>query len=221
VYYHCTRKKRATPCDEKCIEERRLEEQIFTFLRSVYLDEHELEEGLKAIEEARKKETAVGGGVRNAVEAALERCTRGLDNLTKLFYRELIGEDEFVKQRAELVQEREKLNQRLQSLGTEQWIEPARKLFRFNNRAVFWLTHGTATEKRLILATIGSNPTLGSKKLNIYARKPFVSIQERGSFCNWSAIVNDVRTFLTENPAFVIPALPEPNRVLKNEPIQA
>ena len=208
VYYHCTRKKRAIICNEKCIEERELEQQIVAFLRSIYLDEHEVDEGLRTIEKERVNE--IGVGVKEAVESALDSCTRGLDKLTKLFYRELIGEDEFVRQRAELIQERTKLNERLQHLRTEQWVEPLRNLFRFNNRAVFWLTHGTADEKRLILATVGSNPTLISKKLNIDARKPFLRIQQRGSFCNWSTIVNDVRTLLTEDPALMIPALPDP-----------
>ena len=42
-----------------------------------------------------------GGGIRETIESALESCTRGLDKLTKLLYRELIEEDEFVRQRAE------------------------------------------------------------------------------------------------------------------------
>jgi hypothetical protein len=214
VYYHCTRKKRVVTCNEKCIEEDKLEEQIARFLRSVYLNEHEVDEALNAIEEERKKEISIGGGAKDAIEAALESCTRGLDNLTKLFYRELIGEDEFTRQRATLIQERTKLNQRQEQLGTEQWIEPVRNLIWFNNRAVFWLTHGTEAEKRLILSTIGSNPILHSKKLNIHARKPFVTIQQRGFSCNWSAIVNDVRTYFKQEapPDFTIPELkPIPN----------
>jgi hypothetical protein len=41
-------------------------------------------------------------------------------------------------------------------LNTERWVEPSKRLFLFSNRAIFWLTHGTIDEKRLILATVGS-----------------------------------------------------------------
>jgi hypothetical protein len=60
----------------------------------------------------------------------------------------------------------------------------ARVLLDRMRRSALTAEHGTPTEKRLILATVGSNPTLVSKKLDIYAAKPFARIQERGSFCN-------------------------------------
>lgn len=210
VYYHCTRKKRGADCREKCIEERDLEEQVATFLKQIHLDQQETDKLLTGIEEERTRNREAGDGVKRGIEMALESCTRNLDNLTKLRYRELISDEEFVRQRGELVQEQMKLKQQLQQADSESWIEPSRRLFLFSNRAIYWLTHGTTTEKRLILATVGSNLTLTSKKLNIDARKPFTILQERGSFSNWSASVNDVRTFFSENPGFEIPLLPEP-----------
>lgn len=211
VYYHCTRKKRDMVCTEKCVEEKQIERQVLGFLETIRLDQQEIDNGLQAIEAERTKEYADGSAVKQSIEAALESCTRGLDNLTKLRYRELITDEEFIRQRGELVKEQLKLNQRLQQLDTEAWIEPSRNLFLFSNRAVFWLTHGTAAEKRLIFSTVGSNPTLLGKNLSISARKPFLTLQQRGSFCNWSAVVNDVRTFFRAEPGFVVPLLPEPD----------
>jgi hypothetical protein len=86
-----------------------------------------------------------------------------------------------------------------------------RNLFLFSNRAVFWLAHGTSQEKRLIVATVGSNLSLRAKKLSIYAARPFRVLEKNAQNRNWCTIVNDVRIFFREEPGFVIPLLPEPD----------
>lgn len=210
VYYHCTRKKRSVQCREKCVEEGYLEEQILAFLKSIYLDRQAVDEYLAVIEKERTKERQLSG-VKLTLTNALESCARHLDNLTKMRYRELIPDDEFRGQRAELIQEQSRLNERLGLLNGEQWIEPLRRLFLFSNRAVFWLAHGTATEKRQILSTIGSNLTLTAKQLNIDALKPFLILQKNQSISGRWTVVHDVRTFFAAEPAVVIPLLPEPH----------
>jgi site-specific DNA recombinase len=184
TYYHCTHRKRDIVCNEKCAEEGQLQEQILLFLNSIYLVQQELDRLLAVIEDERVKESHDGGGIKQAVQSSMERCARNLDNLTKLRYRDLIGDEEFIRQRADLTQEQSKLKQRLQRLNTEQWIEPSRNLFLFSNRAAFWLTHGTASERRLILSSIGSNLALQNKKLSIDAKEPFRILQKHRSFTN-------------------------------------
>jgi site-specific DNA recombinase len=210
VYYHCTHKKARMACREKCLEEGQLEGQILVFLKSIHLDRNEVERALAAVDGERKKEHNSDGGLKKSIERALESCARHTDNLTKLRYRDLIGEDEFVRQRAGLNREEITLRERLQELGTENWIEPSRQLFLFSNRAVFWLTHGTITEKRLILSTVGSNLNLKAKKLSIHANEPFQILERRRSISTWCALVNDVRTAFRKNPGLVIPVLVEP-----------
>jgi site-specific DNA recombinase len=211
VYYHCTHKKVGAKCSEKSVEEEKLEDQIVGFLKEIDLNDDELKEPLAILDAERKKEQQTGDGMARSVERALESSERNLDNLTKLRYRELIDDDRYLRQKAELSKEGIALKQRLELLRTENWIEPSRNLFLFSNRALFWLAHGTIEEKRLILATVGSNLSLSAKKLNIDAKKPFRVLQENGQFRNWQAIVNDVRTFFREEPGFVIPLLPEPD----------
>ncbi len=214
VYYHCTHKKRDIQCREKCIEEDQLERQIVAFLESIYLNRSEVDHVLAIIEEERKKDRHTCGTVKDAIERALEASLRNADNLTKMRYRELIADEEFIHQRSELSQEQAKLTQRLQQLNMEQWIEPSQKLFLFSNRALFWLTHGSISEKRLILATTGSNPVLTSKQLSIGARNPFLILRRSDNIRNWSTVVNDVRTFFRAEPDFVIPLLPDPKEEL-------
>lgn len=195
VYYHCTHKKANNPCREKCVEEGQLEKQVLVFLKSIYLSQREVEEAFGAVEEERKKEHLSDHGIKQSVEQALANCVRSLDNLTKMRFRELIKDEEFIRQRAELNREESKLQERLENLKTESWIEPSRNLFLFSNRAVFWLVHGTPSEKRLILSTVGSNLTIKAKQLSIDARKPFQILQRSRSISTWCARINDVRTF--------------------------
>lgn len=209
LYYHCTRKNRTFRCREKYVQELEIEDQICDFLRDIQLDQKDLVESLAAIEEERVRERSSGDGIKQNIEKELGICRRSLGNLTKLRYRELINDEEFVRQREELSHEEIKLAERLNQIKTQDWIEPSKSLFLFSNRAIFWLTHGTIEEKRLILSTIGSNLTISDKKLSISAKEPFRLIQQHGSCRNWWALVNDVRTFFRENPEIKVPLLPE------------
>lgn len=210
MYYRCTHKKAGVICREQSVEERQLEKQISSFLQSIYLSREEVDKAFAVIEEERKKEQLTGDSIKQGIETAIENAARNLDSLTKLRYRELISDEEFIRQRKELMQEQVGLNQRLQQLNTEQWIGPSQRLFLFSNRAIFWLTHGSIQEKRLILATAGSDPTLMDKTLNIYARNPFLVLQTSPTIRDWWTIVNDVRTFFCSDPDFVVPLLPDP-----------
>lgn len=210
VYYHCTHRRRGMQCDERVIEERKLEDEIVAFLGRTHIDDSELNRALAAIEAEQKTSRASSAEVKNSILKAIDACRRELDNLTKLRYRELIEDEEFVRQRTELVKKEKALRQQYDAEILESWIEPSRNLFLFSNRAIFWLTHGGVDEKRLILATVGSNPILKSKKLSIDARYPFSILDKPRESSDWWAIVNDVRTFFLTNSGFVIPLLPDP-----------
>lgn len=214
VYYHCTHKNRNVRCQERCIEEDDLQRQACAFLARVTLGREEVDRLLAILDKERITEGNSGRNLVSAVERALESSRRSSDNLTQLRYREIISDEEFLRQRAELSQEQAKLSQRIKQLNAEQWIEPSRRLFLFSNRAIFWLVHGTIDQKRLILATVGSNLTIKAKELKIDAKKPFRQIAEKRSISDLQAIVNDVRTFFLEEPDCVIPVLPEPDHEL-------
>lgn len=215
VYYHCTHKKAGAECREKCVEEKCLEEQILVFLRRIWISQSEVNDALAALEKERTQEHGLDASMRNSIDGSIQSCARSMDTLTRLRYRELISEEEFVRQRSELMREDAVLRERLAGLGTQEWIEPARNLFLFSNRAVFWLAHGTLAEKRLILATVGSNPVLSGKKLSIDALKPFELMGEKRSSSTWQALVSDVRTYFLEHRGLVIPQLakPEPDKL--------
>ena len=105
------------------------------------------------------------------------------------------------------MKEQAKLREHLNQLEASDWIEPSRKLFLFSNRAKFWFSHGTTDEKRIILATIGSNLLLKDKKLSIDAKKPFRILSERASGSPLCTVVPGVRTFFETEPGITIPEL--------------
>jgi DNA invertase Pin-like site-specific DNA recombinase len=214
VYYRCTHKNRARPCREGSIEERTLERQLAAFLETIYCDNHELKDILAIIENERAKEAAAGSGTQLMLQRALDNCARNLESLTKMRYRELISDEEYTRERSGLIQERAKVNQRLEQLNGEQWIEPSRNFFLFSNRAIYWLAHGTTTEKRAIFATVGSNPTLMSRNLRIHAAAPFSILQRDRSLTTLWTVVNDVRTLFHTEGTICVPFLPEPPLLL-------
>ena len=209
VYYRCTKRRRAAHCVEQYLEERPMERQILSFLDSLYVDDDKLGEVLDLLDQERKNDEGGVRGVKEAMSNALEACDRNLDKLTKLCYRGLITEEEFIRQRNELTEERKTLTNRLDRLSDERWFELSRNLFLFSNRAKFWLVHGDQAEKRLILSTVGSNLTLKDKLLSIEAKKPFNILREQRSFSDLCTTVSDVRTFFRTEPRIEIPCLPE------------
>jgi site-specific DNA recombinase len=206
VYYHCTHKSRkVNTCTEKSIEEEEVEEQILEFLDKIYLDKKELEEALRLVNQETEKQA--DAGIKSSAEKALDTCRKSLDNLTRLRFRDMITDEEFTEQRAELLKEQERLRARLKRLEASDWIEPSKNLLFFSNRAKFWLLHGTNEEKRMILVTVGSNLLLKGKKVSIDAKKPFRILCGRGSSSLLCGVVNRVRTFFESESGVYIPLL--------------
>jgi DNA invertase Pin-like site-specific DNA recombinase len=207
VYYHCTHNSRTVPCQEKSVEEESLDAQILAFLEEIHIDKAMLDDALAAVEALSK--TEANEATKEAVGKALAVCQKSLDNLTRLRYQELIGDEEFIRQRAELSKEEMRLNERHRQLEASVWFEPSRDLFLFSHRARFWLLHGDCDVKRVILSTVGSNLFLRGKKLSIDAKKPFSIMCENNSRSLRCTAVPDVRTFFENEPSMFIPKLPE------------
>ncbi len=174
IYYHCTRRRRDYRCHQPSITENRVEEQITEFLRSIRLPDDVLSWGLNRIERlsrGRERELATKTD-------SLERARLTLDgeraNLTRLRIRDLVNDDEFVRERQAIDREAAKVAQNLTSLSTAlSWFEPARLIVSFSNEALSCFEEGEPRVKRLVLDIVGSNLSLKDEKLSIDGRKPF------------------------------------------------
>ncbi|MGO8737133.1 MAG: recombinase family protein [Terriglobia bacterium] len=195
TYYHCTKRRRDHRCDQPCISAGELERQIVQFLREIAIPDRIHQWAIIKLDRTAEHErNAATTRVRSLVQTrtSLEKES---ENLTKLRIRDLITDDEYLKQRQELEREQIKIAQSLKTAEEpDARFEPARLLISFSSRAVSWFQAGDARIKRLVLAIAGSNPQLKDKKLSIDARKPFrCGFNSENFSLSWS-IVKDVRT---------------------------
>ena len=203
IYYHCTRRKFGWRCQQPYLELRELERQIVRFLNEITVPERIHNWMLARLEQTAQERSVEFDAQHRSVEKRLASIGGELDNLTKLRVRNMITDEEFLKQRQELERDRIRLSQSIKGLKIRRfWIEPARNVISFNSRAVSCFQAGDVARKRLILNIICSNFTLKDKKLSIEAKKPFRRWAGTEKIPDMWSTLKDVRTFLSQdNPA--------------------
>ena len=202
TYYHCSKRRLDYRCRQPSLCLAQLEQQIVTFLEEITLPEllHRWAlERLQRAETARNDEEAAHVQSATQARAAVERQ---LNTLTKLRLRDLLSDEEYLRQREELERERIRLSQNLERLDQHRsWFEPARKLISFSVSVVSRFKVGDLQTKRLILQIVGSNLVLQDQKLSIDAHKPFQRWPQSGGCSNLCTTVEAVRTFLNQPEA--------------------
>ena len=197
IYYHCTKRRVDQWCEEPYVQVGELEAQIVDFLKAITVPERFHTWAMAKLDRLSEHGRAARAMRRQSLEQARIAVERELGNLTKLRIRELLTDEEYVKQRQELEREQIKVAQNLALADQDDnRFEPLRELVSFSNTAVSWFEAGDLRAKRLILKIIGLNPLLKDKKLNIDARKPFRRWSQPGNFSEWSSFVEDVRNLL-------------------------
>ena len=202
-YYHCTKLNPVPPrCRQPSVQAPDLEEQILGFLESLRIPESHHRLILREIRSEEPSRIAREGARLSSLEGAYGDVTKSLDRLTDLRLRDMIGDDDFMRKRAELQQEQTRLRRQLDKGAAEIGaFEPFSDFILFSNRAADWFRSGTRETKRLILETTGSNLTLIDKILNVEARKPFLQFAGAAGISQLRAVVHDVRT-LSCDPDF-------------------
>jgi hypothetical protein len=143
---------------------------------------------------AKDRETAAAAE-RRSLEQALQATRKQLDNLTTLRIRELLTDEEFLRQRETLEREELKLIQQ-QEAGTEaDWFEPLDLVLSFNKSAVSRFETRDPRKQRAIIAITGSNLVLKDRELTIDARKPFRRWPKKPTVSQMCGFLDDVRTF--------------------------
>ncbi|MBP7146441.1 MAG: recombinase family protein [Acidobacteria bacterium] len=202
TYYHCTKRRVGTHCDQPYVPLARLEQQIVAFLEGISLPEPFHRWALNRLERATRQDKHERVAQHRSLDAALTVVDRQVENLTDLRLRDLLSDEEFLRRRQALERDKLALAQR-RSAGPPSWFEPAQGVISFSIHAVSWFQRDDLDVKRLILETVGSNPRLLDGELLIEAKKPFRSWTGTVSRSDWSAFVKDVRTLVAANdPAF-------------------
>ena len=200
VYYHCTRRRGAERCAEPYVELRTLEAQFRTFIESVTLSPKRhawaLERGSRRAATIRKTLDAQ----KTALDRALRETEAAQKNLRYLRIHDQISDVEFTHDRNELAREETRLRQEIDQVSPANLVEPEHARLLLSVRALEWFDKGDGATRRLLLETMGSNPTLSGGKVSIDAAFPFTRNGARGRSPTLCTVGNDVRT-LTDRSA--------------------
>ena len=200
-YYHCTKKRRDISCPEPYVEKNELERQILGFLGRCRISNEIHDWAVEEISKAAAQHSTQDGERIAALRRAYEETERSLKKLTDLAVREMIEEADFVVRRDGLKARANRIRQQIASAEANpgSWLEPFHLLILFSNLAVIWFKSGNSDQKRLIVNSLGSNLTLSNKILSIQALDPFDRIPKSRDITLLCAVVDDVRTFLSDS----------------------
>ena len=186
TYYFCTRNKKNTNCSQKkVVTAEDLEQQFRDIITSITLRSDFKERILQVLNKYNDKELHTRSNVYELQMESLMQTQRELDNLTKMHYKELITEQEYLNQRNELVTKIRQLKERIKE--TEQrafnWLKITERLFTFATHAYEHFTIGNISTKRDILRALGQNYVLYNGKLNLQLFPYLAPIKETLSQC--------------------------------------
>jgi len=197
TYYHCTKRRTDYTCLQPCIQRQHLEAQIERFLAQLTMPATLHQWAVKHVSTSQEAERQAADEQKNTLLQAQERTKSSLNNLTSLRIRDLIGDDEFLRERRKLEMDEARFRQQLeQSHHAVSTFEPLESLILFRNRAVEWFRNGDDAAKRLIFQTVGSNPLLIDKNVSVEAKKPFKLAAEITSDLKLRAVRDDIRTLM-------------------------
>jgi DNA invertase Pin-like site-specific DNA recombinase len=174
TYYHCGKSRRDVRCAQRAITAADLENQLQSVVESTSLDERTRRFIVARLGTRRKRQKEEYEKKLTALDRRLSDLERQQENLTGLRVRDLIGDDEYLRDRQRISGEHRFSQQALSSLRTAGDIfEPEQTATEACNRASLWFREGNPRQKRQIVAALSSNLQLTDKKLSFEAVFPF------------------------------------------------
>ncbi len=180
-YYYCSRKKNNCKCyQNKYLNGEELENQIDGVLKDLTILPEFKDWALEILRESNDKEIMDRGMIYETQHKTLTETQNQLDNLTKMRYRELINDEEYMREKNILQSQISEIKENLRNTENraEKWIDLTEKTFEFACYARSNFNSGDKQTKREILTALGQNYTLKDKKLVISLNewlKPIVS----------------------------------------------
>ena len=199
TYYHCSWRRLDYRCTQRSVRAEHIETQMAKFIVETALPKelhgfHAERLGSSMAEdgEALRKH-------RRALENQAAAIERQLANLKKLRIRDILDDEEFLKDRQELTRERLRIRQEIEKVGEdEDQFEPTRLLLRFNKEAALRFETGSPGEKRYVIQMLGSNLRLQDREVRIDVAKPFRRWPQEPTVTEMRAALHEVRTFVAD-----------------------
>lgn len=196
TYYHCTHQKKDIVCKQKSITDRNVEEYFGEALENFQIPQEFIDWGMKYLNELNDKAVENRSIMVANTQNDYNKIQGYLDRLTKAYYRELIDEEEFKKQKEELLVQKANLSSSLLKLDSKSnsFQESTEEFFEFLKNAKYWFLNGDEEVKKLTVLQFASNLVVRDKKITIVADNLF-SIIEKGL----TKIKTEATTFEPEN----------------------
>ncbi|KKP37648.1 MAG: resolvase domain-containing protein [Candidatus Peregrinibacteria bacterium GW2011_GWF2_33_10] len=181
TYYHCTKRRKDYKCSQnKSISSDELEKQIDQELESLTILPEFYDWSMEILNSNNDKEVDTKGKIYENQLNTLNTLQTQLDNLTRMRYRDFIGDEEFVSERAKLKEEITKLKGSIQNTEQrgERWFELTEKTFKFVTYARSHFNEGDINKKREIFVSLGQNFILKDARLSINLEDCLVPIKK-------------------------------------------
>lgn len=182
AYYFCTRRKLGCKCTQnKYLAEEELEEQIKAEIRKITILPEFKELALEILRENNNQEIESRTAIYENQLKAVTEAQGQLDNLTKMRYRELIDDQEFLKEKKLLQGQISTIQQKMR--GTEdraqKWLDLTEQTFEFACYANTHFESGDIMKKKEIFRALGQNFLLKNQKLQITPNEWLIPIIDK------------------------------------------
>ncbi|MBP6860146.1 MAG: zinc ribbon domain-containing protein [Candidatus Pacebacteria bacterium] len=196
TYYYCTRRRKGSEtCSQRTyLSSVDLESQIGEVLETIEIPIKFKEWALEVINEQNDSEIFERTKIHETQQRALLSTQNQLDTLTKMRYRELIGDEEFLKERKTLQMQLQTLKDEVKKTENRAaiWIELTENAFKFACHARQTFSTGDLQTKKEILLALGQNYTLKDQKIAITLNEWLKPLAEKHEAIE--AEVDSVRT---------------------------
>ena len=178
VYYHCTgmrNKKMIHPCREPMIREKDLRNQLGKQVKKIQINDMLKELLTEAIRRSHKKEKEMHSIGIQEWENMYKTAEDRLNKLFELFYGGAINKDEFSQRKEEIMDEKQKAKEHLDTHGEAQksWLNYSEKLIITTNHVYQVFKDGTPEEVKLLMKTVGKNFILKDGNVSFQFKEPF------------------------------------------------
>jgi site-specific DNA recombinase len=179
AYYHCTRTLKST-CRQQCISSTQLHDQVVERIAEFRLPNELKDWGMAFIEKLRAQEFGAQQHILDEKRRVHEDCVRRIENLLKLktapenIDGTLLSDEEYQKQRTELLAQKTKL-----AMGVEAFESELKNKVRFVRQLIQFVASSNDPKKdntvraKEVLRALGLNHTLLDKNLVLKPEFPF------------------------------------------------
>ena len=170
TYYHCTRRKKSVNCSQrKAIKSNDLELQVEKEIEKYTILPEFLNWALEDLNKKNDNEIEDRSKIYEMQHKALAQAQKELDELTRMRYRLLIDDKQFLKEKKILVAKINQLKSKLRETEAraERWLGLSERTFNFATYARQAFIKGGLELKKEILMTLGQNAIIKGEKLVI------------------------------------------------------